>query len=433
MGWGPSVRQTGRVQSWAAPRADRAVRAEVTLPGSKSQTNRVLVLAALADGPSRLVAPLRARDTLLMAGALQALGADVADDGADWVVTPGPLRGGRVDCGLAGTVMRFVPPVAALADGRVEFDGDEYARERPMATLLDGLRQAGAELEDAGRDRLPFTVVGRGSVPGGAVRIDAGASSQFVSGLLLAGARYDKGIEITHIGPDPVPSQPHLDMTLAVLRDAGVEAESAEPGVWRVAPGPVTGGVHVVEPDLSNAAPFLAAAMVTGGTVRVPGWPAATTQPGDALRDLFARMGADVRLDAGGLTLSGTGHIIPLEADLRDVSELTTVIAVLAALADGPSYLSGLGHMRGHETDRLAALYAELTGLGGDVVEHADALTITPRPLHGGTWHAYADHRMATAGAVLGLAVDGVEVDDVASTTKTLPDFPGMWARMLSA
>lgn len=427
------MRQTGAVQSWAAPRADHRVDAAVPLPGSKSQTNRLLILAALAGTPSRLVAPLRARDTELMAAALRSMGVGVADDGGDWVVTPGPLHGGRVDCGLAGTVMRFVPPVAALADGAVEFDGDAYAHERPMATLLDGLRQAGAEVDDGGRYRLPFTVRGRGGVPGGAVRIDAGASSQFVSGLLLAGARYDKGIEVTHVGPDPVPSQPHLEMTLAVLRQAGVDAEAAEPGVWRVAPGPVAGGVHAVEPDLSNAAPFLAAAMVTGGTVRIPGWPAATTQAGDVLRDLLTRMGADVRLDDDGLTLTGTGHIAPLETDLRDVSELTTIIAALAALADGTSHLSGLGHMRGHETDRLAALYTELTGLGSDVVEHPDALTITPRRLHGGTWHAYADHRMATAGAVLGLAVDGVEIDDIECTTKTLPDFPAMWARMLSA
>jgi 3-phosphoshikimate 1-carboxyvinyltransferase len=426
------LRQTVRMQSWAAPRATCPVRAAVPIPGSKSLTNRLLLLAALADAPSRLVAPLRARDTLLMADALRVLGVEVTDDGADWIVRPGALHGGQVDTGLAGTVMRFVPPVAALAEGAVTFDGDAYARERPMATLLDGLRQAGVEVQDAGAGRLPFTVVGRGAVPGGAVHIDASASSQFVSGLLLAGARYDKGIEITHIGAGTVPSRPHLDMTLAVLHDAGVDASAAAPGVWHVAPGPIAGGVRPVEPDLSNAAPFLAAALVTGGTVRIPGWPARTTQAGDALRDLLAAMGAEVTLDGAAVTVSGTGTLCGLDADLHDVGELTPALAAIAALADSPSSLHGIGHLRGHETDRLAALCTELTRLGGDVAEQADGLTITPRPLHGGIWRAYADHRMATAGAVLGLAVDGVEVDDIGCTSKTLPDFPGMWIEMLA-
>jgi 3-phosphoshikimate 1-carboxyvinyltransferase len=419
------------MQSWAAPRANGPVRATVPLPGSKSLTNRLLLLAALADGPSRLVAPLRARDTLLMADALRGLGVEVADDGADWVVTPGALRGGRVDTGLAGTVMRFVPPIAGLAQGPVTFDGDEYARERPMSTLLDGLRQAGVEVDDGGRGRLPFTVLGSGTVPGGSVQIDASASSQFVSGLLLAGARYDKGIEVTHTGRGRVPSQPHIDMTLFVLREAGVDAEQLAQGVWRVAAGRVGAADRVVEPDLSNAAPFLAAALVTGGTVRVPGWPAVTTQAGAALPDLLAAMGAEVALDGDKLTVSGTGTFSGLDADLHEVGELAPTLAAVAALADSPSALRGIGHLRGHETDRLAALSTELTRLGSDVTEHADGLTITPRRLHGGRWHAYADHRMATAGAVLGLAVDGVEVDDIDCTTKTLPDFPGMWSTLL--
>jgi 3-phosphoshikimate 1-carboxyvinyltransferase len=419
------------VQSWAAPRAAHPVRASVALPGSKSLTNRWLVLAALADGPTRLVRPLRARDTALMAGALRALGADVADAGADWVVTPAPLHGGRVDTGLAGTVMRFVPPLAGLAAGDVDFDGDAYARERPMATLLDGLRQAGVEVDDGGTGRLPFTVRGRGAVPGGRVQVDAAASSQFVSGLLLAAAGYDKGVEIVHTGTGAVPSQPHIEMTLDVLRAAGVEAAATSAHSWQVVPGPVAGGSRVVEPDLSNAAPFLAAAAVTAGTVRIPDWPVRTTQAGDALRELLAAMGAAVTLDAAGLTVRGTGTLTGLDADLHDVGELTPVLAALAALADSPSSLRGIAHLRGHETDRLAALAAELQALGGAVEELADGLAITPRPLHGGTWHAYADHRMATAGAVLGLVVDGVDVDDIACTTKTLPDFPGLWSAML--
>jgi 3-phosphoshikimate 1-carboxyvinyltransferase len=419
------------VTVWAAQRAGAPVHAVVDLPGSKSLTNRLLVLAALADGPTRLTAPLRARDTDLMASALRALGVAVADEGADWLVTPGPLHGGTVDTGLAGTVMRFVPPVAALAPGATMFDGDPYARERPMATLLDGLRQAGVTVDDEGRGRLPFTVRGAGSVPGGRVQIDASASSQFVSALLLVGARYDKGIEIVHTAADAVPSQPHIEMTLEVLRASGVEVGSNGPGSWHVAPGPIAARDWVVEPDLSNAAPFLAAALVTGGSVTVPRWPATTTQAGDALRGLLTEMGAEVRFDAAALTVAAGAELRGLDADLHEVGELTPTLAALAALAVTPSRLGGIGHLRGHETDRLAALATELTRLGGDVVEESDALIITPRALHGGRWRSYADHRMATAGAVLGLRVDGVTVDDIDCTSKTLPDFPGMWAHML--
>jgi 3-phosphoshikimate 1-carboxyvinyltransferase len=419
------------MSSWDAPVARAAVHARVELPGSKSITNRALVLAALADAPSRLTAPLRARDTGLMADALRALGADIRERGADWVVTPGAFVPGRVDAGLAGTVMRFVPPVAALADGVASFDGDEYARERPMATLIDGLRQAGVAVEDGGRGRLPFEVLGRGGAPGGEVRIDASASSQFVSGLLLSGARYDKGIEIVHTGAQAVPSQPHIEMTLAMLAESGVEVGTPAPGRWTVAPGRVRAVDRVVEPDLSNAAPFMAAALVTGGSVVVPRWPARTTQAGDALRDLLARMGADVTLDDAGLMVSGHGSVRAIDADLHDVGELTPTIAALAAVADGPSRLRSIAHLRGHETDRIAALATELAALGCGVVEEPDGLTITPRRLHAGLWHAYADHRMATAGALLGLVVPGIQVDDIAATTKTLPDFVGLWTRMV--
>jgi 3-phosphoshikimate 1-carboxyvinyltransferase len=408
------------------------VHGTVRLPGSKSLTNRLLVVAAVAEGTSRIGHPLRARDTELMAGALRALGARVDDAGDAWFVTPAGLHGGRVDTGLAGTVMRFVPPLAALADGDVEFDGDAYARERPMATLLDGLRQAGVEVDDGGRGALPFTVRGRSSAPGGVVHIDASASSQFVSGLLLAGSRYDKGIEVAHRGERSVPSLPHIEMTLDVLRAAGVDARSTGPGVWHVPPGTISPLDVTVEPDLSNAAPFLAAALVTGGAVTVPDWPERTTQAGDALRDLLARMGADVVRDGGNLTVRGTGTVGGIDADLHDVGELTPVLAAVCALADGPSTLRGIGHLRGHETDRLAALATELTRLGASVAETAEGLHIEPRPLQGGEWRAYADHRMATAGAVLGLVVDGVAVDDIACTTKTMPDFPGLWTALLA-
>lgn len=417
-------------QSWPAPTATAPARATVDVPGSKSITNRALLLAALADEPSTVLHPLRSRDTLLMADALRALGASVADgpDGS-WQVTPSPLRGpAEVDCGLAGTVMRFVPPAAALADGEVRFDGDPRARERPMDTVLGALRGLGADVDG---DTLPFTVRGTGALPGGAITIDASASSQFVSGLLLSGARYDKGVTVHHDGR-PVPSLPHIEMTVTMLRAAGVGVEDAEPNVWRVAPGSVGGREWAVEPDLSNATPFLAAAAVTGGAVTVPGWPSVTTQAGDAIRAILGEMGCSVTLDTGGLTVRGADRLSGVDIDLHDVGELTPTVAAVAVFADGPSRLRGIAHLRGHETDRLAALEAEITGLGGAAEQTDDGLVIRPVALHGGTWHAYADHRMATAGAVIGLRVPGVEVDDIATTAKTLPDFAGMWDRMVA-
>jgi len=415
---------------WPAPQARGRLSATAELPGSKSLTNRAVVLAALSATPTRITAPLLARDTLLMADALRSLGIDIAGDGADWLVHPGVMRAGAVDCGLAGTVMRFVPPVAAFARGDSVFDGDPHARTRPMRTLLDGLRQAGVNVDDGGTGLLPFTVRGQGTVSGGVLELDASASSQFVSGLLLSGARFDKGVEIHHVG-GALPSQPHIDMTVSMLRDAGVSVEDSQPNRWVVAPGPIDLPDTVIEPDLSNAAPFLAAALVAGGSVTVPRWPSVTTQAGDALRELLAQMGGSVTVTPSGLTVSGTGSVGPLVADLHDVGELTPVLAALAALADGESRLTGVAHIRGHETDRLGALAAELESFGADVEELPDGLVIRPAQLSAGTWHAYADHRMAQAGAVLGLRVPGVEVDDIASTTKTMADFPALWASLL--
>ncbi|MBV2362704.1 3-phosphoshikimate 1-carboxyvinyltransferase [Streptomonospora nanhaiensis] len=415
---------------WPAPVARTPVDATVTLPGSKSMTNRALIIAALSETPSVVRRPLRSRDTDLMAAALRAMGVTVTPDGDDWAVVPAPPRGpARVDVGNAGTVMRFAPPVAALAEGPVEFDGDPRARERPVGPLLAALRALGADIDDGGRGALPVTVRGSGSVRGGAVTLDASGSSQFVSALLLSGARFERGVEVRHDGP-PVPSRPHLDMTVEMLRAAGVSVDTAEPDVWRVAPGPVKAAEVVVEPDLSNAAPFLAAALVTGGRVTIAGWPERTTQPGDALRGIFAEMGGEVSRTAEGLTLRGTGEVRGITADLREVGELTPTVAAVAALAATPSRLTGIAHLRRHETDRIAALVREINALGGDAEELPDGLVVRPRPLRGGVFHSYDDHRMATSGAVIGLAVPGVEVENIATTAKTLPDFPGLWAEV---
>lgn len=378
-----------------------------------------------------------------MVAGLRALGAEIRDspdNSDDWYVLPAALHAAStIDCGLAGTVMRFLPPVATLAEGPTRFDGDPRARERPLRPLIEALRDLDARVDDDGRGTLPCTVHGGRHVVGGRVKIDASASSQFVSGLMLTGVAWEHGVAVHQVGPR-LPSLPHVALTVDMLRAAGAGVDDSEPHVWRVHPSRLPGGDVTVEPDLSNAAPFLAAAMVTGGRVVIRGWPRATRQPGDALRDLLTAMGATCRwVDGGpadggaddGLELTGGGTITGLDADLGDVSELVPVLAVLAALADGPSTLRGLRHMRGHETDRLAALARELTALGGDVTEHADGLTIRPRTLRAGSFTTYDDHRLATAAAVLGLVVPGLIVADVATTAKTIPDFPGMWQGML--
>jgi len=433
--------QAGR--RWPVPAAAGPVRASVTLPGSKSMTNRALVLAALADGPGAITRPLHARDTLLMARALTALGARIDTDAAPgtWRVAPGrPVGDARVDVGNAGTVMRFVPPVAALTAATVEFHGDARASQRPVGPILAALRELGAVIDDGGRGAIPFAVRGTGSLAGGAVTLDASASSQFVSGLLLAAPRFDKGIEVRHRGRR-VPSAPHIAMTVQMLRAAGAEVETASmhndpagpPAVdtWRVHPGPVRAGTLAVEPDVVNAAPFLAAALVTGGTVTIHGWPRQTTQPAGHILDLLTRMGGRCEATAGGLAVTGTGTVHGITADLADVPELASVLAALAALADSPSRLTGIGHIRQQETDRLAALATEINGLGGDVAELPDGLAVRPRPLHGGVFASYDDHRLVMAAAVLGLAVPGVEVDNPATVGKTFPEFTSLWPAML--
>lgn len=420
---------------WPAPLAVGPVHARVRVPGSKSQTNRAVVLAALADGPSTITGALDARDTNLMVDGLRAMGVRIRVDDSSWRVTPCGLTGpAHVDCGLAGTVMRFLPVVAGLADGDVRFDGDPRARSRPMGAILGALEAIGVTIDDDGRNALPFTVRGTGRVRGGSVTMDASASSQYVSGLLLSAALFDEGLEVRHRG-QPLPSMPHIEMTMAMLAESGVDvqAQIADPrdASWKVMAGAIRAMDRQIEPDLSNAAPFLGAAMVTGGTITVPGWPRATTQAGDRLREIFASMGGLAELTDEGLALTGPDQIDGIDVNLREVGELTPVVAAVAALATGPSRLRGIGHLRGHETDRLAALSTELNRLGGDVVAKANSLRITPAPLSAAVFQTYDDHRMAMAGAVLGLRVRGLQIADINTTRKTLPGFRRMWLEML--
>lgn len=412
----------------------------VSLPGSKSLTNRALVLAALADGRSVIRRPLRSRDTELMAQALRVLGVTITngdtdvsgDEGEDWVVdgVPGPFvpTGSSIDVGNAGTVARFVPPLATLATSPLSFDGDAAMRQRPLRPVLQALQDLGADLSTV--EGLPLTVQGHGKLRGGSVVLDASQSSQFVSSLLLAGPRFEEGLSIRHEGPR-LPSVPHLSMTVDALRAAGATVDDTVSGQWRVAPGRLLPRQAAVEPDLSTAAAYLAAPLVAGGSVTVTGWPLGTRQPGAVLPDLLEEMGGVVTRTATSVTVTAGEALHGITADLADAPELTMVLTALAALADSPSTFSGVAHIRVQETDRLKALATELNAIGGDVEETADGLLVRPRRLRGGVLSSYDDHRVAMAWAVLGLGVDGISVDDIATTRKTVPDFVGSWTRLL--
>jgi len=430
---------------WRAPRATGPLDHTMSLPGSKSLTARELILSALAAEPTRIRRPLHSRDSRLMIDALRALGVGIddvpgdGDFGPDLLVTPGTLAGpATIDGGLAGTVLRFIAPVAALATGDIQVDGDEAARRRPMRPVIDSIRRLGVDVEDDD-GRIPFRVQGNGRVTGGELEIDASESSQFVSALLLAAPRFERGLTLRHVG-SRLPSQPHIEMTLACLRARGIVAQTLEPGRWRVEPGPIRGGDVEIEPDLSNAAPFLAAALVAGGRVSITGWPTSTTQVGDSLRDLLPRYGAEVRLDGDVLTVSApglaAGRLPVVDLDLSEGGELAPTIAALAALGSGPAELDGIGHLRGHETDRLVALALDLEAIGVASTILDDGLLVltdSSNDLHGALWQCFADHRMATTGALLGLAIDGIELDDVATTSKTLPEFPALWEALAAS
>lgn len=414
---------------WPAPLAQGPIHSEVSLPGSKSLNNRELVLSALANSPSRLVNPLKSRDSDLMIAALRSLGTEITELSGEIAITPHELVGpASIDCGLAGTVMRFVPPVSTLAKGEVRFDGDEAARRRPMRTTILSLRSLGAEV--SGDDGLPFSVKGTGKIAGGEIEIDASESSQFVSGLLLVGAKFERGLTLRHSGKH-LPSMPHIEMTIDCLKKRGVTASQIDQVTWRVEPGEISGGEFKIEPDLSNAGPFLAAAMVSGGTVSIRNWPENTTQVGDDFDGILQMMGASIKKSQGNLTIQGSGEISGIDIDLSRAGELTPVIAALAALANSRTTIRGVGHLRGHETDRLAALVAEINRIGGKATETEDGIVIEPSSLHGGLWRCYADHRMATAGAIIGLRIPGIEIEDIGATSKTIPEFVSLWRQML--
>ncbi len=427
---------------WEAPVARSPITRAVRSPGSKSATNRALILAALADGPSLIGGALMSRDTSLMLDALRQLGVDIVVERHPKFDTLDRLRltppsnfsaGARIDCGLAGTVMRFVPPLACFVDGETRFHGDKAAEGRPLRPLLKALATLGARFDTI--RGLPFTLTGTGTVMGDAITIDSSASSQFVSGLLMMGARCETGLTIRHVGP-PVPSRPHLGMTLTMLQDRGVDAAETEPDVWRIEPGPVAAMDDWIEPDLTNLATFIAAVGITHGQATFA-WPDATTQAAEQLLAALRAFGLTLTFQHGTSGSESTvtvssDEITGTDIDLHEISELTCTAAALAAVASGPSRIRGVGHIRGHETDRLAALEEGLRALGADVTQTHDGLVIEPRPLRGGLFRTHADHRLAHAAALIGLVTPGVVLDDVECTTKTLPDFVGMWEGMLA-
>jgi 3-phosphoshikimate 1-carboxyvinyltransferase len=433
-----SLDSSAQQQLWPAPtRGRNSVNATVVIPGSKSVTNRALILAAQAQGKSVLHRPLVSRDTELMAAGLQSMGIKIEMEKDSWTITPSKLTGpAKVDVGNAGTVMRFLPPLSALASGDISFDGDPRSYERPLGPVIQALENLGISIEHGGRYSLPMVVKGKGEIIGGSLTIDASASSQFLSALLLIAPSTTNGITAIHRG-SALPSMPHIDMTVAMLGDFGASVEvDVSKNTWTVKSGKLQGQNLTIEPDLSNASPFLSIAMVCGGSITIADWPKSTTQPGDQLRDIFTQMGARVEFVDGGLKITGGESIHGIDIDLHDVGELTPSIAALAALADSPSHLRGIGHLRLHETDRLAALTREINALGGNVTEDETSLRISPassfgKDLHGGTFHTYDDHRLATAGAVIGLVVPGVTVENIATTRKTLPDFPGLWQSLV--
>jgi 3-phosphoshikimate 1-carboxyvinyltransferase len=415
---------------WAAPLAKSATSAQISIPGSKSLTNRELVLSALASGPSEILNPLDSRDSNLMIQALKQLGSEIESTPNSLRITPRPISGpAQIDCGLAGTVMRFVPPVAALGKGEISFDGDVAARSRPMKTTVDSLRVLGVEVSGSG---LPFTIHGTGEVVGGELSIDASESSQFVSGLLLVAARFKNGLTLNHTGKT-LPSMPHIDMTIDTLAKRGLKVSKLSETSWQIEPGEISGRTVEIEPDLSNAGPFMAAALVAGGTVTIENWPESTTQVGNDFIELLTRMGGKVSRIGTGMSVSGNGDIQGIEIDLSSAGELTPVIAALAALAKSKSVISGVAHLRGHETNRLKALVDEINSIGGKATETQDGLIVEPANLRGGLWKTYGDHRMATAGAIIGLRVPGIEIEDITVTSKTMPGFELLWSKMLGA
>ena len=422
------------VEIWSAPTPVAMINAVCPVPGSKSESNRALVLGALGDGPSRLSGVLEARDTELMIAGLRHLGVRIQLDHDEAVVTPPEhFVPAKIDCGLAGTVARFLPPLAALSGGECSFFGDPKMSERPIAPLLDGLRQLGASCSS---EHVPFSISAPDGLTGREVRIDSSGSSQFISGLLLSAARFPNGLVLHHVG-DSVPSLPHIEMSVSMLAQRGVRVSNSGM-TWTVEPGTISSLDQRIEPDLSNAAAFLLAGVITGGRVTVPAWPSKTTQPGDLIRGVLDKVGAHSELTKDGLSAWSSEDLSGVDLDMSSASELTPVVAALAVFCNGTTRITGVGHIRGHETNRIEAIVDELNAIGVTASELADGIQIEGIGSHGSLsprrpFKTYADHRMVHLGALLALKCSNLEVEDPKAASKTMPDFVERWTKMVNA
>jgi 3-phosphoshikimate 1-carboxyvinyltransferase len=404
-------------------------RASVHVPGSKSITNRALVLAALT-GSQQLDGALQSEDTEVMVESLCKLGFAVNPDWQAARISLDQKSSARVipaqaaDLFVAnsGTSMRFLTALVALGQGRYRLDGVARMRERPIADLLDALQQLGVNSHSENADGCPPVVIEARGLPGGSVRIKGGTSSQFLSGLLMVApfAKADLAIEVE----GPLVSVPYVAMTVAMMRQFGLAVEEHRPGHFQVPapqrPRPLAR--YAIEPDASAASYFFGAAAITGGSTTVTGLPTHCLQGDVRFVEVLEQMGCRIERGAGTMTVHG-GPLHGIDVDMNDISDTVMTLGAVACFAEGPTTIRNIAHIRHKETDRLAALATELRRIGAGVDEFADGLVIHPAPLHGAVVETYNDHRMAMSLALVGLKIPGIVIDHPACVAKTYPRF----------
>jgi 3-phosphoshikimate 1-carboxyvinyltransferase len=407
---------------------ERPPDATIRVPGSKSVTNRALIIAALADGNSRIVNPLFSDDSFWLMDALVRLGIDVHADGERGEVyvrgQSGEIYASGVDLfvGNAGTVARFLPPFLALGRGPFTVDGVPRMRERPVADLVDGMRQLGAEVEYAGEDgRFPLMIKG-GGIPGGKARVSASKSSQFISGLLMAAPYAQAPVTLHPVGRK---EWPYVGITVALMRAFGVEVDEAANGRFTVAPALYSSREYEVEPDASGASYFMAAAAVTGGRVRIPGLGASSPQGDLRFAGVLRDMGCRVEIASDFVEVQGPDHLRGVEVDMNAFSDTMITLSAIAPFAEGPTTIKNVGHTRLQESDRLSAVATELTRLGVKTQTTSSFIRIIPNKIRPGVVRTYGDHRMAMAFAITGLVASGIRIRDPGCVTKTFPGYFG--------
>jgi 3-phosphoshikimate 1-carboxyvinyltransferase len=399
----------------------------VRVPGSKSITNRALIVGALADGISTIENPLFSDDPYWLMAAFAGLGFPTKADRETGTATVEgqrgiiPRSGVEVFVGNAGTAARFLPPVLALGEGPYLVDGVARMRERPVADLVEAMRGLGAGVGYAGEEgRFPIEVKG-GGIKGGVVGVRGIRSSQFLSGLLMAAPYAEEPVVLEVEGG--LVSRPYVGITLGVMRDFGVEVVEEGRDRFVVPPGVYEAGKYVVEPDASGASYFFAAAALTGGRVRVPGLGSASSQGDLGFVEVLEEMGCEAEIGVDYVEVRGPERLRGIEVDMNGISDTMITLAAIAPFASSPTTIKNVAHTRAQETDRIAAVARELTRLGAEVEERPDGLKITPGPVGPGTVHTYDDHRIAMAFSLLGLVVPGIRIQNPSCVTKTLPDY----------